>query len=128
MMTLLIDVMRSSVQEYADFGPDPYGGGRDEAMEARTDHRNADKWTGSAVESTGGAVIKTERTVESKTYTPLEKPAFGATGRRPLMMYKMAHFVGNNPQFWRRQLFGDLAHGVKILDCTCNNPSPAYQL
>ena len=34
----------------------------------------------------------------------------------PLLMYVLAHFPGNNPIMWKRQMFQDLIHGVKIFD------------
>ena len=37
-------------------------------------------------------------------------------GSPPMLMYVMAHSPGNNPIMWRRQLFSDIAHGVKIFD------------
>ena len=34
----------------------------------------------------------------------------------PILMYIMPHFPGNTPRSWRRQFYGDLAHGLKIID------------
>lgn len=33
-----------------------------------------------------------------------------------LCRYVMPHFVGNHPASWRRQFYGDIAHGVKIFE------------
>lgn len=53
--------------------------------------------------------------------TPVAKPfevpelvPYG--GSAPMLMYVMAHSPGNNPIMWKRQLFQDIAHGVKIFD------------
>ena len=89
MVTLLIDVMRSSVTKHTSFDTDaPY---QDRAVRVNdTDH---------------------------DAYKPLGMPAVpAATGTSPLMMYVMPHFVGNAPASWRRQFYGDIAHGVKIFD------------
>ena len=42
-------------------------------------------------------------------------PATATTPGRPIMQYVMAHYPGNTPTSWRRQFYGDLAHGVKYL-------------
>ena len=84
MITLIIDVMRSSVTKHASFD-----------LEA------------------GPYAARENSTV----YAPLDMPAVPAlTGSPPLMMYVMPHFVGNSPASWRRQFYGDIAHGVKIFD------------
>jgi hypothetical protein len=44
----------------------------------------------------------------------VDPPAHG--GAPPMLMYVMAHFPGNNPIMWKRQMFQDLIHGVKIFD------------
>jgi hypothetical protein len=38
-----------------------------------------------------------------------------ASNSHKILMYVMAH-TGNNPSSWRRQLFNDIGHGLKILD------------
>jgi|EP01046_Picozoa_sp_COSAG06_P027050 hypothetical protein len=54
---------------------------------------------------------------DGAVYTPVPLPDVDPeTGSPPLMMYVMPHFVGNHPASWRRQFYGDLAHGVKIFD------------
>jgi hypothetical protein len=42
---------------------------------------------------------------------------------RPIMQYVMAHYPGNTPKSWRRQFYGDLAHGVKYLHLYVFAPS-----
>ena len=92
MVTLLIDVMRSSVTEHAKFDRnDPYG--------------------------TAAGTAAAADTAAAAEYTPVPLPAVDpVSGSPPLMMYVMPHFVGNHPASWRRQVYGDLAHGVKIFD------------
>ena len=38
------------------------------------------------------------------------------SGSAPIMMYTMLHSPGNTPTSWRRQLFSDIAHGVKLVN------------
>ena len=82
MVTLILDVMRSSVTKHQKFDVEqPYT--RD----------------------------------NTQVYTPVDMPAVPKlSGSPPLMMYVMPHFVGNAPASWRRQFYGDLAHGVKIFN------------
>ena len=44
-----------------------------------------------------------------------ELPVTAQTPGRPIMQYVMAHYPGNTPTSWRRQFYGDLAHGVKYI-------------
>ena len=53
------------------------------------------------------------------TRTPHRPPAVGP----PLLMYVMAHFPGNTINSWRRQFFGDIAHGIKFFDLFSFVPS-----
>ena len=85
MITLLIDVMRSSVTKPAQFNTTDSSSPYSLAI--------------------------------GEKYRPLDLPAVDvATGAPPLMMYVMPHFVGNHPASWRRQFYGDIAHGVKIFE------------
>ena len=43
-------------------------------------------------------------------------PHLAYGGSPPILMYVMAHYPGNNPMMWKRQVFQDLSHGVKIFD------------
>lgn len=42
----------------------------------------------------------------------------GLRGRpdRKILYYVMPHYPGNTPDMWRRQFYGDIAHGMKIVD------------
>lgn len=42
-------------------------------------------------------------------------PSSATKPGRAIMQYVMPHYPGNTPASWRRQLFGDIAHGVKYL-------------
>ena len=45
---------------------------------------------------------------------PFKNPPDTSRPAAPILMYIMAHFPGNTARSWTRQLWSDLAHGVKI--------------
>eukprot|EP00937_MAST-01D_sp_MAST-1D-sp2_P004985 g4985.t1 len=49
--------------------------------------------------------------------------AGAGAGAPPILMYAMAHFPGNTPTSWARQFWGDIAHGVKLLNLFQFQPS-----
>ena len=50
---------------------------------------------------------------------PLIPPEPGAK----ILMYIMPHFPGNTANSWRRQFYGDLAHGLQIASLFCFDTS-----
>jgi hypothetical protein len=83
MMTLVIDMQRAAMTNYTDF-------------------------------SCGGTQEPYKPLSNGAMYRPVAKPDFGPGGRSPRRsMYILPEYPGESPINWRRQLYGNLAHGVK---------------
>eukprot|EP01050_Picozoa_sp_SAG11_P020530 SAG11_NODE_3475_length_2425_cov_1.455718_1_plen_120_part_00 len=49
-------------------------------------------------------------------YVPVPKPGHGSGGRPAQLMYILTEYPGENPVSWRRNLYGLIGHGVKMID------------
>jgi hypothetical protein len=50
---------------------------------------------------------------------PFRNPPDASRPAAPILMYVMGHFPGNTARSWTRQLWGDIAHGVKMARLLC---------